>query len=272
MEYGDVIWNNCHNRDSALLDNVQYEAARVVIGAIKGTSSARLHDELAWEPLSIRRERHKLRQFYKIVQNLTRRYLTELLLKISSECTHFRLRSRENFPQLRCRTSTFQKSFFPLAITCWNSPDLDVRNSVSLPTFKAKTRSTLFPHTYNRLFDCSFTRHASIDHTRLRLGFSCLREYLFKINSCVSPICECSFDSESMKHFSLCCPRYAAQRDVLTSAANILGKTWSSSSDPKKLNFLLYGVESVNCDVNCAFFREVQSFSINTNRFSGTID
>ena len=36
---------------------------RVVIGAIKGTSSARLHDELAWEPLSIRRERHKLCQF-----------------------------------------------------------------------------------------------------------------------------------------------------------------------------------------------------------------
>ena len=89
MEYGDVIWNNCHNRDSALLDNVQYEAARVVIGAIKGTSSARLHDELAWEPLSIRRERHKLSQFYKIVQNLTRRYLTELLLKISSERNTF---------------------------------------------------------------------------------------------------------------------------------------------------------------------------------------
>ena len=88
MEYGDVIWN-CHNRDSALLDNVQYEAARVVIGAIKGTSSARLHDELAWEPLSIRRERHKLSQFYKIVQNLTRRYLTELLLKISSERNTF---------------------------------------------------------------------------------------------------------------------------------------------------------------------------------------
>ena len=163
--------------------------------------------ELAWEPLSIRRERHKLSQFYKIVKNLVPRYLTELLLEMSSEPTHFRLRSRENLTQLRCRTST---SFFPSAITSWNSLDLDVRNSVSLPTFKAKTRSTLFPHTYNRLFDCSFTRHASIDHTRLRLGFSCLREYLFKINSCVSPICECSFDSESMKHFFLYCPRYAA--------------------------------------------------------------
>ena len=38
MEYGKVIWNNCHNRDSALLDNVQYEAARVVAGepAVRG--------------------------------------------------------------------------------------------------------------------------------------------------------------------------------------------------------------------------------------------
>ena len=115
MEYEDVIWNNCHNFDLALLDNVQYEAARVATRAIKGTSSARLHDELACEPLSIRRELHKLSQLYKIVKNLPPRYLTEILLKLSSERTHFRLRSRENFIQTRCRTSTFQKSFFSIS-------------------------------------------------------------------------------------------------------------------------------------------------------------
>ena len=49
---------------------------------------------------------------------------------------------------------------------------------------------------------------------------------------------------------------------------NILGETWSSSSDAKKLNFLLYGVKSANYDINCAPFREVQTFIINTNRFS----
>ena len=32
--------------------------------------------------------------------------------------------------------------------------------------------------------------------------------------------------------------------------------------------FLLCGVQSVNYDVNCAFFREVQSFIITTNLFS----
>ena len=44
MEYGDVIWNNYHNRDSSLQDNVQYEAAMMVTGAIRGTNSARLRD------------------------------------------------------------------------------------------------------------------------------------------------------------------------------------------------------------------------------------
>ena len=76
-----------------------------------------------------------------------------------------------------------------------------------------------------------------------------------------------------MKHFFLYFPRYAAQREVLlTSTANILAETWSSGGDARKLiNFLLYGDESVNYDVSCAFFREVQSFIINTNRFSEAI-
>ena len=162
----------------------------------------------------------------------------------------------------------FQKSFFPSAINGWNSLELALRNSISLPTFKAKLRSILFPHCYNKSFDYSFSRRASIYHTRLRLGFSCLREYLFKSKCCSSPFCECGIDIESVKHFFLFCPRYAAQRNLLlASGANILGETWSSSSDAKKLNFLFYGVKSVNYDINCALFREVQTFIINTSTF-----
>ena len=54
MEYGGVIWNNCYDCHSALhvLDSVQFEAAKLVTGTIKGTSSARLYKELAWESLS----------------------------------------------------------------------------------------------------------------------------------------------------------------------------------------------------------------------------
>ena len=165
MEYADVIWNNCYDCDSALLDSVQYEAARLVTGAMKGTSSARLYKKLAWESLSSRRKLHILTQVYKVVKNLVPYYLSELLPKLSSERTHYRLRSRENFAQFSCRTFRFQKSFFPSAITGWNSLDIDVRNSVSLSTFKAKLRPTTFPHSYNNLFDFSFSRRASIYHT-----------------------------------------------------------------------------------------------------------
>ena len=82
MEYGDIIWNNCHDCDSALLDSVQYEAARLVTGAIKGTSSARLYKELPWESLSSRKKLQILSQFYKIAKNLAPYYFSELLPKL----------------------------------------------------------------------------------------------------------------------------------------------------------------------------------------------
>ena len=72
----------------------------------------RLYKELAWESLSSRRKLHILSQFYKIKKNLAPYCLSELLPKLSSERTHYRLRSRpENLTQFSCRTSRFQKSF-----------------------------------------------------------------------------------------------------------------------------------------------------------------
>ena len=45
-------------------------------------------------------------------------------------------------------------------------------------------------------------------------------------------------------------------------------KRGSSSSDARKIIFLLYSVKSVNYDINRALFREVQRFIMSTNRFS----
>ena len=148
----------------------------------------------------------QLKPIYKIVKNLAPRYLTELLPKLSCERTRFRLRSRDNFTQLRLMNFYASKVFFSIS-NHWlgfsgpRCPKLCISS-----LFKSKTRSIFFPHAYHRLYDGSLSRRASVDHTPLRLEFSCVREYLFKINSCVSPICECSFDSESVKYFFLYCP------------------------------------------------------------------
>ena len=72
---------------------------------------------------------------------------------------------------------------------------------------------------------------------RLRLGFSCPREYLFKINHITLPFSKYRLDSESVKLFFLFCPRYAHGNVLFTSAATILGGMWSSSFDARKIDF-----------------------------------
>ena len=87
------------------------------------------------------------------------------------------------------------------------------------------------------------------------------KRILYKINRCASPFCECGLDYALAKHFFLFCPRYTAQRNLLfTSAARILGETWSSSSDARKINFFLFGVKSVNYDINCTLI--IRNFDI----------
>jgi hypothetical protein len=59
---------------------------------------------------------------------------------------------------------------------------------------------------YNKLFNFSLTRRASVLHTRLRLGFCALNDYLYGINCCDSPlceVCECSLERETVKHYLL---------------------------------------------------------------------
>ena len=79
MEYADVVWDGCCDNVSDLLESVQYEFAKIVTGAMKGTGRQRLLEELAWERLRTRRLVHKLVLFFKIVNDLTPSYLSDLL-------------------------------------------------------------------------------------------------------------------------------------------------------------------------------------------------
>ena len=79
MEYADVVWDGCCKNVSDLLESVQYEFAKVVTGAMKGTGRQRLLEGLAWESLKTRRSVHKLVLFFKIVNDLTSSYLSDLL-------------------------------------------------------------------------------------------------------------------------------------------------------------------------------------------------
>ena len=97
MEYADILWDGCSVSESDLLEHVQYQSARVVTGAMQGTSKSRLLEELAWEDLKTRRSIHKLVLYFKIVNNFTPNYLSNLLPQTVQQRSGLVLRHALNF-------------------------------------------------------------------------------------------------------------------------------------------------------------------------------
>ena len=56
----------------------------------------------------------------------------------------------------------------------------------------------------------------------------------------------CNASIEDAKHYFLYCPSFAALRNILlASAAHLLGDTWLSASDEKRIDWLLNGVPDI---------------------------
>ena len=48
MEYADVVWDGCSDSECDLLEHAQYDAPKLVCGAIKGTSKRNVLSEVGW--------------------------------------------------------------------------------------------------------------------------------------------------------------------------------------------------------------------------------
>ena len=142
MEYADVLWDGRTESESDLLEHAQYEAAKIVTGAMKGTNKHRLMQELGWEDLKTRRAIHKLLLYFKIVNNFCPSYLVDLLPLQVSERTTYSLRTASNYSLLASRTERFKRSFFPSTTILWNDISFDIRCLESIGSFK----KALFSH------------------------------------------------------------------------------------------------------------------------------
>jgi allophanate hydrolase subunit 2 len=81
----------------------------------------------------------------------------------------------------------------------------------------------------------------------------------------------CGSERETVKHYLLSCPRFAAQRtNLLTSAALQVycGQEWQVGSDNEKVTFMLKGSTQLSYKENCALFSIVQRYILDTCRFS----
>ena len=201
IEYADVLWDGCTESESDLLEHVQYEAAKIVTGAMKGTSKHRLMQEIGWEDLKTRRAIHKLLLYFKIVNNLCPSYLADLLPLQVSERTNYSLRTASNYSLFASRSERFKRSFYPSTTTLWNDISFDIRCLQSIGPFKKALFSFFNVPSYNVIYDFAIDRFNAIIHTRLRLDACALNYYLFKIGCRERPACFCGFHTETVKHF-----------------------------------------------------------------------
>ena len=93
LEYADIVWNKCTQYESLGLEQIQYEAARIVTGATRLVSINSLLTETGWETLSARRKNHKLVMFYKMQNNLCPVYLSTLVPRIVGSSVSYNLRN-----------------------------------------------------------------------------------------------------------------------------------------------------------------------------------
>ena len=90
------------------------------------------------------------------------------------------------------------------------------------------------------LFNFSLDRYSSIIHTRLRLNVCALNYYLFKIGCKPSPECLCGFEVESINHYFLHCPLFAAPiLKLLSSAAYIFAHRWHAMTETQLISVFL---------------------------------
>jgi len=159
VDYGDILFNVSEldktnifpifptevlNYMSKKIEMVQYEAARIITGAWKGTSRAKLYDDLGWETLSDRRTCRKLTLLFEIQREKFPSYLCSIVdtQQYNENSRYYNKMLLKNFT---CRSNKYKLSFFPSTINDWNKLDDITKKAVSVKSFRKKIFNKIRP-------------------------------------------------------------------------------------------------------------------------------
>jgi len=137
MEYASSVWSphECKATDS--LEMVQRRAARWVLHRYQRTASVtQMLSELSWLTLAERRRISRLLMLYKITHNLV--YVPHAFLSRTASTQHTRFTNTHTFAPFQPRTNYYKYSFFPLAVSEWNSLPTSILDAPNVDLFKAR--------------------------------------------------------------------------------------------------------------------------------------
>ena len=252
-----MIYDGCGVMNEAKLNKVQYEAAKIVSGAIHGTSYASLLEELGWETLNSRRTRHKLCLFFDIMNGHCPSHMSSFL---PQNVMHGYAMRHPQIPSTLVHTNRLYHSFVPSSIRLWNSLNLDIKQSTTIASFKSKLVQLC--QIKKVPYYCYGPRQLNIALTRLRLNCSSLNSYLHRIGVMGTPACSCGARCETTHHYFLQCLIYETQRRQLDTTISVLA--------PFTLSTVLYGSHLCSLKENKTIVEAVYKFIKESKRFNLT--
>ena len=144
------------------------------------------------------------------------------------------------FERSHVRTQRFDDTFFPYCIREWNELHVSIRTETTFYQFKNELIKCISPPKRSTFKIDDILGIKLI--TRIRLGFSNLREHKHRHNFPVSPICSCGTESEATEHFLVRCHRFFQIRsDMLDNACELAKTDANLLSDELLTKLLLYG-------------------------------
>ena len=253
LDYCDVIYDQPHNTTfSKNIESIQYNAALAITGAIKGTSQDRLYQEFGLESLSNRRRFRRLVYFFNIVHRHSPKYLHDLL---PEKRRSYNPQRAHLFNETFSHSADFSNSFFPFCIKAWNDLSSELRNSVSISTFK-QSLIKLYRPKDNSIFNIS----DPVGHLRHH-------KFRHKFLDTPNPVCSCNIEAESTSHYLLRCLFYSTiRKTLLDNIVEIVGSI-SNLSDDQMANLLLYGHQSYSFDANASILNSTIAFLKTSERF-----
>ena len=269
FDYRDIIYDRAYNESfHQKLESIQYNAALAITGAIRGTSRAKLYQELGLESLQKRRWYRKLCCFLEIFKGQSPDYLSKILLSIRSA---YNTRNADYIPCFNTRHNFFRNSFFPSTLIEWNNLDINIRNSESYAVFKKSILRFIRP-SENPIFNCHNSGGIKLI-TRLRLGFSHLREHKFRHNfqDTLNPICSCGENIETTTHYLLHCPNYLNERMSLWNNLQNIDENIRDRSYSQLSEILLFSDSSFNDAKNTSILNATIQYIYDTKSIYCTV-
>ena len=146
--------------------------------------------------------------------------------------------------------------------------DLEIRNSASLEIFKVQLLNFIRPNS-NSAFNINNPLGLEL-LTRLRIGFSHLKEHKFKHNfqDSVYPLCSCGNDKESTVHFFLHCPNFTIQGQTLLNKLDSINASIMPKNENSVVRTLLFGRPDFNYSTNKDIINATITFILTTEQFN----